>query len=395
MLPLQTATPATTELRLRPAERSLIRLAFDLGAATCGGPLSETEDQARRQVGDLPRNSDAKLREAAEAIWRGDDPLGAAYCAARPAAERRVVGSFYTPPELVNPMVSWILGHAPARVVDAGCGSGRYAAEVARRRPDLEIVAVDLDPIATLLTRATLAVLGAPSARVVQADYTALDLLGIAGRTAFVGNPPYVRHHDLTPAAKSWANKLAQQLGLRLSGLAGLHVHFFLATALYARPGDVGCFVTSAEWLDVNYGSALRNVLLGYLGCRAIDLVDHAAVPFADAMTTAVMTSFEVGSSPETVRLRLLAKPFEETRLGEGREVSADLLRQAYRWSRNVAERNDGHDADTISLGDVARVHRGIVTGANSFFLLTREQAAILGLEEWCRPAITSAEEVL
>lgn len=46
--------------------------------------------------------------------------------------------------------------------------------------------------------------------------------------------------------------------GIKASALAGLHLHFFLQTRLLAKVGDVGAFITSAEWMDVNYGSALR-----------------------------------------------------------------------------------------------------------------------------------------
>jgi hypothetical protein len=40
-------------------------------------------------------------------------------------------------------------------------------------------------------------------------------------------------------------------------------------------------------------------------------------------------------------------------------------------------------------------VHRGVVTGANRFFVLTRKDAAAFGLSQWCRPVVSSAEEVL
>ena len=52
-------------------------------------------------------------------------------------------------------------------------------------------------------------------------------------------------------------------------------------------------------------------------------------------------------------------------------------------------------EGDVVELGSIARVHRGIVTGSNDFFILTRERAQELGLIQWCRAAITGAEEVL
>jgi hypothetical protein len=293
-------------------------------------------------------------------------------------------------------MLDWVLARQPERFVDPGCGSGRFAAGVVRRRPDVDVVAVDVDPVATLLTRAALTVLGARSATVRLADYTAFDLPPVTGRTAFVGNPPYVRHHDLPTEMKARAAALGKMLGYRVSGLAGLHAYFFLATALLARPGDVGCFVTSAEWLDVGYGSLIRSLLLNGLGGRTLHVVDPQAVPFDDAMTTAAVTCFEVGARPQTMQLRLVQTTNDLQTLAAGHEVENRVLADAHRWTpllrRHAAAQTGG---GWVPLRQIARVHRGIVTGANDFFILSRERARSLGLLPWCRPAITSAEEVL
>ncbi|MBI3976854.1 MAG: methyltransferase [Chloroflexi bacterium] len=334
--------------------------------------------------------------EARAAIRAGDDPLGAAFCRIRPPAERRAMGAFYTQPALVDLMLDCVLAHRPNRLVDAGCGSGRFAAGAVRRQRDLPVVAIDVDPFATLLTRATLAFLEAQAATVIQADYTTLDFPPIAGRTAFVGNPPYVRHHDLPAAAKGWAVATAQRLGHTVSTLAGLHAHFYLATAVYARPGDVGCFVTSAEWLDVNYGSIIRDLLLNDLGGQALHVVDPRAVPFEDAMTTAAIACFEVGAATPTMRLRLVETLDALCDLNRGIEIDRDVLARARRWTPLLTARQVDRSQDVnVPLRAVAQVHRGVVTGANDFFILTRAQARQLGVEEWCRPAITSAEEIL
>lgn len=97
-------------------------------------------------------------------------------------------------------------------------------------------MAIDCDPVATLMSRAALAVIGHERATVLCSDYTRLELPTTDRRTAFLGNPPYVRHHVLTPAIKAWAQGAARELGHGVSGLAGLHAYFFLATAHLAGP---------------------------------------------------------------------------------------------------------------------------------------------------------------
>ncbi|MGH2458082.1 MAG: class I SAM-dependent methyltransferase [Chloroflexota bacterium] len=386
----------TADASLNRDERALLRVALDLGAAEVGGPLTEAEqrlaDQARTPF-QLPAPS---LQDTRDAILAGDDPLGTRLCEIRPPARRRHQGAIYTPASLVGPMLDWVLERNPDRLVDPGCGSGRFAAGAIRHRSDLPVVAVDLDPFATLLTRANLGVLGARSARVIQADYTTFDLPRITGRTAFVGNPPYVRHHDLSAGAKAWVVAAGRRLGYTVSTLAGLHVYFYLATALNARPGDVGCFVTSAEWLDVNYGTIVRRLFVDGLGGQSLHLVNPRAVPFADAMTTAVIAGFVVGTPSERVHLRFVAAPSDLGDLNDGREVDRARLGSVQRWTQMITDRSrDDPGEPFVPLDKIARVHRGIVTGANDFFILTRESAGELGLLAWCRPAITHAEEIL
>src|SRR5690242_6952280 len=107
------------------SEDALAQLAVALGAASFGGPLSAAERQLCEQAGDAPTVTELG-REAHELIRAGGDPLGDSLCRLRSGAERRRQGAFYTPPAIVRPMVDWVLAQAPQRVVDPGCGSGRF-----------------------------------------------------------------------------------------------------------------------------------------------------------------------------------------------------------------------------------------------------------------------------
>jgi len=378
------------------SEKELARLACLLGAPDCGGPLSPEEweviEGARQGQVIAPR----LVERMRQAIRAGGDPLGDALCALRPALARRADGAFYTPSPIVDTMAGWLLTHPLARVVDPGCGSGRFAAAVARQQPDLPIIAVDTDPLATLLTRATLAVIGARDVRVVQRDYLTLALLPCEGRTGYIANPPYIRHHDLPAGAKEWAAATGKRLGVRVSGLSGLHALFYLATALSVRLGDAGCFITSAEWLDTDYGAVIRTLLIEKLGLQTLHVFNPHAVPFADAMTTAAITTFVIGTGEARVAVDAV-DALESLDLSVvKRTVERQRLAEARRWSPLL--RHDSPPPDNAALTPlrmVARVHRGVATGSNSFFVLTRERAEQLGLLPWCRSAITRAEEIL
>jgi SAM-dependent methyltransferase len=408
---LEKATPRSSGVILAPdrtpSEAALVQLALALGAAEIGGPLTPAELAVVDLAREMPALPDGLVADVLGEIRAGGDPLGERFCALRPGEERRRAGAFWTPAAVVALMLDWTLAQVGDRLVDPGCGSGRFAVGAALRQPDLPIIACDLDPLATLLTRAGLAAVGARAARVAQADYLTLALPPIAGRTSFIANPPYVRHHGLTADVKAWAALASLGLGIPVSGLAGLHVLFYVATALKARPGDIGCFITSAEWLDVGYGAALRRLLLERLGAETLVVIEPRAQLFDGAQTTASIVAFQVGARRDRLHLgraggeadiRLTPTDRHQVlmEVKGGRLVDRERLASSLRWSPLLAAAvvTDA-DEERVPLGQIARVSRGVATGANDYFVLDRAAAERLKLLPWCRPAISDARENL
>lgn len=375
-------------------ELTLALQALALGAHEVGGPLSLAEVALATAAKSAPLLAPSTQEIAAirDAIGDGLDPLGDALIAARTQPARRLLGQVFTPPTLVAPMVEWTLAQEPTRIVDAGSGSGRFSLALARQT-DAQIVAVDNDPLATLLTRAGLAATG-HTAFVLNVDYTQGILPAHEGRTAFIGNPPYVRHHSLESGAKAWAQMAAGRVGVPISGLAGLHAYFFVATAIHGKPGDVGCFVTSSEWLDVNYGEVIRRLLLDGLGGRSIHVFEPKSEPFdTAAFTTAAITCFEIASQPKSIRFRMVSDANDLSPLTVGKPVDRARLAEAQRWLpliRSTPVIPDGY----VELGEICRVHRGAVTGANATWIASGFNSVGVP-ERYLRPSVTRARELI
>src|SRR5262252_5457583 len=362
---------ALREIRPEPeimnaGERRLVSLAATLIDDTAGLTIPETKLVACVH----PVDSYLIAHTRAE-ILAGKDLLGTEFCSLRSAKQRRQHGATYTPPPIVDAMVAW--AHAeiptPARVVDPGAGSGRFLIAAARRFPDAELIAVDVDPLATLMLRANAAVHGfADRLAVHLVDYRQFTLPAIMRPTLFIGNPPYVRHHNIDEQWKTWFTDTANRFGFTASKLAGLHIHFFLKTRELAQPGDYGAFITAAEWLDVNYGSLVRRMLADGLGGTAVHIIDPKAQPFADALTTGAITCFRVGNQPSEITMRSLNSLGDLAPLGRGRTVARHELATAPKWSVFVRERTRA-PAGFIELGELFRVHRGQVTGGNDVWI--------------------------
>lgn len=371
---------------------SLVALAAALGAEETGDLSAAEQRLLDEQDQDAAPAAELVLR-ASSLIRRGEDPLGDAYCAIRSPGERRPLGQTYTPHPIIEAMLRWASDHGtPTRVVDPGAGSGRYLLAAGRRFPEAELHGSDVDPLATLMLRANLAAAGlAGRARIHLGDYRALALPEAEGPTLFIGNPPYVRHHQIAPEWKAWLLQTARRHGLHASALAGLHVHFFLATAEYGRRGDFGAFITSSEWLDVNYGALVRRLLLDELGGQSLHVLAPEAQPFSDATTTGAITCFRIGDTVPAMKVRRVESVSDLGRLAKGRSVSRQRLAETNRWSvltRVTPALPEGH----VELGELCRVHRGTVTGANAVWV--RRDAHLDLPERVLFPSITRAREL-
>ena len=337
----------------------------------------------------------AELDKLRAAIQDGDDPLGVDFISLRPADERRARGAIYTPRAIVDAMIEWAVsepGAPPDRIVDPGSGSGRFLLAAARAFPAAQLVAVEIDPLAVKLLRANAAIAGFADRLTVHAgDYRTVKLAPVAGRTLFVGNPPYVRHHQIPDAAKQWFGKTAKRFGFRASKLAGLHIHFFLRTRQLAKAGDYGAFITSSEWMDVNYGSMLRHMLADGLGGTALHVLDPAARPFEGTMTTGVIACFRVGNRPEKFTVRAVTTLEDLTPLSDGEEIEWSAVTKATRWStlaRPMIRRPSG----VVELGELFRVHRGQVTGCNAVWIAGPKAHELPA--RFLMPSVTRAREI-
>jgi hypothetical protein len=397
LLRLLRAEAAALDNPTRMAERRTIETEADLASLA----VALIGDGARLTVAEqgLVRGTVALesslIDTTIKAIRAGDDPLGTRFCILRSPEHRREQGATYTPPAIVASMIGWAKSQAkvPLRVVDPGSGSGRFLMAAAKAFPEAELVAVELDPLALLLLRANAAVCGFADRLKIEAnDFRSLTLPKISGPTLYIGNPPYVRHHDIDEAWKSWFAATAAKFGFRASKLAGLHIHFFLKTRALGQAGDYGAYITAAEWIDVNYGAVLREMLSDGLGGASLHVINPQARPFADALTTGAITCFQIGDRPAHLRINSINSLDQLDDLSQGVDVDWSSLSKGARWSIHVRQ-SPKPAAGDIELGELFRVHRGQVTGANSVWI-----AGLLASDLPARflfPCVTKGRELI
>lgn len=313
------------------------------------------------------------------------------HCAALAPDVRRAQGLTLTPHWLIELM----LDHAAASgsfdtIVDAGAGTGRFTFAAAARFPKACVLAVEQNAELVALLRTAIQHADLQGrVFVIEGDFRTVHL-ELAGRVLFVGNPPYVRHHDIGTQWKAWYRDGMARRGISASQLAGLHAHFMLRMAALARPGDCWCLVTAAEWLDNGYGSALRQLTTQPqgLGLQALWLAPPEEPVFADALVSAVVFAGTVGEDVRRVSFGRVAGH----RLTALRGLDSAAVQASERWSE-LCQFEERPPSSGTEIGDLFKVTRGQVTGLNAAWILPPDAPAdwqALGVA-----AVTRAREII
>jgi hypothetical protein len=158
---------------------------------------------------------------------------------------------------------------------------------------------------------------------------------------------------------------------MKLSGLAGLYCHFLGLAHAWMADDCVAGWLIPSEFMDVNYGLAVKNYLLERVTLLHIHRFDPNDAQFADALVSSTVVWFRNTQPPVDHRvLFTMGNTLLEPKLS--RSISAKELAHESKWSRfPVADVRLKSTAPKLS--DFFQIKRGIATGDNSFFIISEE----------------------
>lgn len=316
---------------------------------------------------------------------------------AKSKTERNRLGQFATPSSLATSILEqakqFLIPQQSIRFLDPAIGTGAFYSALLRTFPQDQIAAArgyEIDPH-----------YGQP-ARLLWSNHCVEIVTGDFTQAAppehdadkfnlIICNPPYVRHHHLPANEKKRLQaRVAQITQIEFSGLAGLYTYFLGVAHAWLQEGGVACWLLPSEFMDVNYGGALRQYLTFQVTLLDVHRFDPEEVQFNDALVSSVIVWFRKQKpQPENkVRFSLGGSP-DNPRLCENIPVAA--LRQATKWTRFPGRSVQIPSNTGLRLRDLFEIKRGIATGANDFFIIDVERAYKYSLpNEFLTPILPS-----
>jgi hypothetical protein len=166
--------------------------------------------------------------------------------------------------------------------------------------------------------------------------------------------------------------------GVQMAGLAGLYCYFLgLSHAWLADDGIAGWLIPS-EFMDVNYGVPVKQYLLNQVELLRIHRFDPNELQFGDALVSSAVVWFRRRRPKAEHKVAFtyggtLAAPSHK------RLISATALQGIGKWT-GLATEGVRSESEGLRLGDFFSIKRGLATGSNKFFIMTRAEINERGL---------------
>jgi len=309
-------------------------------------------------------------------------------------------GQFWTPDWVAESMIAYVARNADL-IFDPGVGKGAFYTALKKIAPEKIFFGTDIDQ--DIIREAQQEGVLGEDAKLEIRDFIMNPPKKLF--TAIVANPPYVRHHRLSQKQKNHLRKISLlNLGDTLDGRAGLHIYFLIqALSLLDKNGRLA-FIMPADTCEGVFSKKLWNWISKKFRINGVITFEHKATPFPGVDTNTIIFLISNEKPQEKLKWARCLSPqnmelyqFLKNDLAEGDFKNINIynrdLNEALSVGLSRMPRGD-HDFE-YTLGDFARVMRGIATGANEFFFLSRKKANELGIpDKFLLPAVGRTRDV-
>lgn len=308
-------------------------------------------------------------------------------------AERNKLGQFATPTGLASDMLAYARRLIPTdvsiRFLDPAIGTGSFYSALLREFPGEQIEAANGFEIDPHYGEPARALWDDPRLNLTLADFTTSTPPKDGGAiNLLICNPPYVRHHHLDKEAKArLLNATVAASGIQIAGLAGLYCYFLGLAHAWMEPDAIAGWLIPSEFMDVKYGVSVKRYLLSQVELLRVHRFDPNELQFGDAIVSSAVVWFRkrkpgAGHKVEFSYGGTLAKP------AISRTVLLAELNDSAKWTRLAS-----YGVRAVSVGprlaDFFSIKRGIATGDNGFFIMSRDEIAARDLPmEFFKPIL-------
>ncbi len=315
-------------------------------------------------------------------------------------AHRKKYAQFFTPKTIAEIMAKWLLAHNEIEnVLEPAFGLGIFSRLLIEQNKNLNIKGFDVDPI--IFKSAQQNFPENSNVQLFLEDYLFNDWDN--KYDGIICNPPYFKFHDYEN--KRTLKEIKQKLRINLSGFTNIYTLFILKSIYQLNKNGRIAYIVPSEFLNSDYGTYIKDYLLKSNTLRHIIIFDFKENVFDDALTTSAILLLAKDDNIEKVQiskinnvkqLKTISEFIEKYPTIEG-EISIDKnkIDPNIKWRSYYQKQQSSKYKNLIKFSEVAKVVRGIATGANDYFSFNIQKAKKHKIgENYLLPCITKSKDI-
>lgn len=301
-----------------------------------------------------------------------------------PLSHRKDYGQFFTPPSVSRLMAQWVMKCKPRKILDPAFGLGVFYDEAFRNKPiqDVQFIGYEIDKnIIDYLNGNR----NKTNLTLYHSDYLEADSGTFDG---IICNPPYMRfqkflkRHDVLPI-------IEKQIGKKLAGYSNISSVFLVKALNELNDNGNLAFIMPSEFFNTGYGKEIKKSLLDTHLLKQIIIFSNEKEIFPDAITTVCVLLCRNDRKEEPIKITRIKTRDDIDKISDisnyyQRKTDSSELPFNKKWTPIILSlfAEQIAPADFVRLSLYGAFTRGIATGANRFFALTKTEIDRLKLDD-------------
>ncbi|WP_456424151.1 HsdM family class I SAM-dependent methyltransferase [Lutibacter sp.] len=307
-------------------------------------------------------------------------------------SHRKKFAQFFTPEPVAKIMIDWILDIQKVQtLLEPAFGLGIFSRLILKQKKDISITSFDVDPKIFEIAKQNF--INYSNINYFLEDYLFNDWNN--KYDTIICNPPYFKFHDYEN--KKTLEEIKKRLKINLSGFTNVYTLFLLKSIYQLKENGRAAYIIPSEFLNSDYGKLVKEYLIKSQTLKHIILFDFKENVFDDALTTSAIILLEKSGFTDKISFsniknleQLKAYPNVPTF-----EYEVEKLNPNIKWRTYYGVQNSKKYKDLIPFRNVAKVVRGIATGANDYFTFNQSKAEKYKIPNDCLlPCITKSKDI-
>lgn len=278
-------------------------------------------------------------------------------------------GQYFTDYNIADFVVKWTCMNAE-NMLDPAVGNSIFFQYAYKNYPHCRLVGYELDDV-------ILKFFGNPAnAQIMNQDY--LKSEWNHPYDAIICNPPYNKFQAIANRDEM-IQDICNHTGVKCSGYTNLYILFLIKSIYQLSPNGRLAYVIPTEFLNSDYGIPVKKILLEKRLIRAIINFQNNSDIYFNSVTTCCILLLDHAPKSHVEFYNLLSvEQLDSVKIGKSSEYSITIeyseLSAEKKWRFYLNQETAKKYINIRPISDFCCVSRGIATGANDYFCLSKSK---------------------